>query len=86
MQRKVPESVSGCYDLIERQMLKGPWVMGESYTICDPYLFTFAQWLEDDQHNIGTTPGMNGDYRQALKSIRAKSSASSPCEGEPRSS
>jgi glutathione S-transferase len=22
--------------------------MGDSYTICDPYLFTFAQWLEDD--------------------------------------
>ena len=48
MQRKVPESVGACYDLIEREMLKGPWVMGEAYTICDPYLFTLAQWLEDD--------------------------------------
>ena len=25
-----------------------PWVMGEAYTICDPYLFTIAQWLEQD--------------------------------------
>lgn len=48
MQRKVPESVGACYDLIERQMLKGPWVMGDNYTIADPYLFTLAQWLEDD--------------------------------------
>lgn len=48
MQRKVPQSVSGCYDLIERGMLEGPWVMGDTYTICDPYLFTLAQWLEDD--------------------------------------
>jgi len=48
MQRKVPETVGASYDLIEREMLKGPWVMGDSYTICDPYLFTFAQWLEDD--------------------------------------
>lgn len=48
MQRKVPESVSACYDLIEENMLRGPWVMGESYTICDPYLFTMAQWLEQD--------------------------------------
>jgi glutathione S-transferase len=48
MQRKVPQSVGACYDLIERDMLKGPWVMGEAYTICDPYLFTLAQWLEDD--------------------------------------
>jgi glutathione S-transferase len=48
MQRKVPESVGICYDLIEAQMLKGPWVMGDNYTIADPYLFTLAQWLEDD--------------------------------------
>ncbi len=48
MQRKVPQSVTACYELIERDMLEGPWVMGERYTICDPYLFTLAQWLEDD--------------------------------------
>jgi glutathione S-transferase len=48
MQRKVPESVSACYELIEQNVLRGPWVMGESYTICDPYLFTMAQWLEQD--------------------------------------
>jgi glutathione S-transferase len=30
------------------RMLKGPWVMGDNYTIADPYLFTLAQWLEDD--------------------------------------
>ena len=48
MQRKVPRSVGACYELIETGMLKGPWVMGEAYTIADPYLFTLAQWLEDD--------------------------------------
>jgi len=48
MQRKVPESVGACFELIERDMLKGPWVMGERYTVCDPYLFTLAQWLEAD--------------------------------------
>ena len=48
MQRKVPQSVTACFELIERDMLKGPWVMGERYTICDPYLFTLAQWLEAD--------------------------------------
>jgi len=48
MQRKVPESVGACFELIERDMLKGPWVMGERYTICDAYLFTLAQWLEAD--------------------------------------
>jgi glutathione S-transferase len=48
MQRKVPESVGACYDLIEVQMFKGPWVMGNNYTIADAYLFTLAQWLEGD--------------------------------------
>jgi glutathione S-transferase len=48
MQRKVPQSVTACFELIEHDMLEGPWVMGERYTICDPYLFTLAQWLEAD--------------------------------------
>ena len=48
MQRKVPDSVGACYELIENKMLRGPWVMGETYTICDPYLLTVAQWLEGD--------------------------------------
>lgn len=48
MQRKVPQSVSACFELIERHMLRGPWVMGEAYSIADPYLFTIAQWLEAD--------------------------------------
>lgn len=48
MQRKVPQSVGECFSLIEREMLEGPWVMGATYTICDPYLFTLAQWLDAD--------------------------------------
>ena len=48
MQRKVPESVGACFDLIEREMFEGPWVMGDAYTVCDPYLFTLAQFLEGD--------------------------------------
>lgn len=48
MRRKVPQSVGACYELIEDGMLKGPWVMGDAYSICDPYLFTVAQWMESD--------------------------------------
>lgn len=52
MQKKVPQSVADCYELIENTLFKGPWVMGERYTICDMYLFTLAQWCEDDGVNI----------------------------------
>lgn len=48
MKRKVPASMTECAELIERKFLKGPWVMGEQYTICDPYLFTLGTWLEGD--------------------------------------
>ena len=48
MQRKVPKSVGTCFDMIESHMFRGPWVMGDTYTIADPYLFTLAQWLEPD--------------------------------------
>ena len=56
MQRKVPQNVSECFGLIERHMLRGPWVMGDSYTICDPYLFTLAQWLEADGVDLAGLP------------------------------
>ena len=48
MQKKAPQSVTECFDLIERHLFAGPWVMGADYTICDPYLFTLAQWWESD--------------------------------------
>lgn len=56
MKRKVPESVGACFELIERDMLRGPWVMGERFTICDPYLFTLAQWLEADGVDLAKLP------------------------------
>jgi glutathione S-transferase len=48
MKKKVPQSVGECFALIENELLRGPWVMGNDFTICDLYLFTLAQWLELD--------------------------------------
>jgi glutathione S-transferase len=48
MKKKVPQNVGDCFVLIEREYFKGPWVMGEAYTISDPYLFTLSGWLEAD--------------------------------------
>jgi glutathione S-transferase len=56
MKRMVPKSVGACFALIERDMLRGPWVMGEQYTVCDPYLYTLAGWLEGDSVDIATLP------------------------------
>jgi glutathione S-transferase len=66
MQKKVPQSVGECYALIEQKMLKGPWVMGEQYTIADPYLYTLAQWLEADGVDAATIPRV-ADHRARMK-------------------
>jgi glutathione S-transferase len=65
MKRKVPESVGACFALIERDMLKGPWVMGEQYTVCDPYLFTLALWLEGDSVDLAGLPKV-ADHRKRM--------------------
>ena len=48
MQDKVPEAVLAGFIYVEENYLRGPWVMGDQYSIADPYLFTLAQWLEAD--------------------------------------
>ncbi|WP_291850329.1 glutathione S-transferase N-terminal domain-containing protein [Bradyrhizobium sp.] len=56
MKRKVPETMAACFALIERDMIRGPWVMGEQYTICDPYLFTLSGWLQGDGVDLAPLP------------------------------
>ena len=56
MQEKVPEVMTQAVTLVEDELLQGPWVMGETYTICDPYLFTISRWLEADGVDTGKLP------------------------------
>jgi len=56
LQKKVPQSVTACFEMIEQNMLRGPWVMGDTYTIADPYLFTLSQWLESDGADLARLP------------------------------
>lgn len=56
MKKKVPQTMGDCMALIENGMLKGPWVMGEQYTVADMYLFTIAGWLEGDGVDLSKLP------------------------------
>jgi len=67
MQRKAPETVGACFELIEREMLAGPWVMGETYTISDPYLFTLAQWMEADGVDPARFPKVEDHRRRTAE-------------------
>lgn len=48
MRRKVPQNEAELFGLIEGEFLKGPWVLGKAYSVCDGYLFTLADWLDED--------------------------------------
>ena len=65
MKRKVPQSVGECFEVIEREMLQGPWVLGAHYTVCDIYLFTLAQWLEADGVDLRRIPKV-ADHRRRM--------------------
>jgi glutathione S-transferase len=65
MKQMVPKTMGACFGLIERDMLRGPWVMGEQYTICDPYLYTIATWLEGDGVDLATLPRVM-DHRRRM--------------------
>jgi glutathione S-transferase len=80
MKKKVPETVAACFELIESKMLRGPWVMGETYTICDPYLFTLAQWMEADGVDPARFPKVR-DHRNRMSERPAVSKALAAEEG-----
>ncbi len=66
MRRKVAVNMADCFALIENQMFTGPWVMGERYTICDPYLFTMARWLESDGVLLSRFPVISAHHERML--------------------
>lgn len=77
MKRKVPKNVADSFALMESEMVAGPWVMGQAYTICDPYLFTVARWLERDSVDIARFPKVHEHHkrmaeRPAVKKVLAE--------------
>lgn len=41
--------------------------MGERYSVADPYLFTFAGWLEGDGVDIARFPKVRDHYRRMME-------------------
>ena len=65
MKRKVPQTMTESFSLIEQQYFQGPWVTGGDYTISDMYLFTISSWMEADGVDPGKFPRML-DHRQRM--------------------
>ena len=56
MTAKVQENMTACGMLIEKEFFQGPWVLGENYSICDPYLAVITRWFTDDQVDTSQFP------------------------------
>lgn len=56
MKAKVAQNMGDCFALIEESFFAGPWVMGEAYSVADPYLFVLTGWLPGDGVEIARFP------------------------------
>ena len=71
--QNVPKTMALCFDMIEQQMFKGPWVHGTGFTISDPYLYRISIWAEIDGVEINNYPKIRA-HREAMAqrdSVRA---------------
>ncbi len=66
MASQVKTTMFESFALIQEHYLKGPWVMGEQYTLADGYLFKAASWLEGDGVDIATLPRIASHF-EAMK-------------------
>lgn len=72
MKAKVAQNMTDCAELIEREILRGPWVMGEQFTVADPYLFTMASWMKGDGVDLTRFPRINEHYERMLETPAVK--------------
>jgi glutathione S-transferase len=56
MQRKVAANMTENFQLIEKHYLQGPWVLGDTYSVADAYLYTISTWLAGDGVDIAQFP------------------------------
>ena len=64
MKKKVPQTMAESFTLIEEQMLKGPWVLGERFGTSDMYLYTLSRWLEGDGVDVKRFPKVADHMRR----------------------
>ncbi len=68
MKKKVPQTMAESFALIEEQMLKGPWVLGDQFSTSDLYLYTLTRWLEGDGVDVKRFPKV-ADHMQRMEAL-----------------
>ncbi|MDE2384760.1 MAG: glutathione S-transferase family protein [Alphaproteobacteria bacterium] len=73
---KVAQNMRDNFAIIETDYLRGPWVLGQQFTVSDIYLYTIATWLESDGVDVGAFPKVKDhrirmSARPAVQRVRA---------------
>lgn len=64
MKAKSVQTMIDSADHVENHILKGPYVLGETFSLADPYLYVACSWLEGDGVTVA-------DYPKITASIEA---------------
>lgn len=64
MKQKVVPNMRMYFGMIEKDYLAGPFVLGEAYSVADPYLFTMTDWLEGLGIEVAEFPNVADHYRR----------------------
>jgi glutathione S-transferase len=67
MKAKVSQTMGDSFALIEEKMIEGPWVLGESYSVADGYLFTMTKWLAGDGVDHSRFSKVSAHYDRMLE-------------------
>ena len=77
MAAKVPETMTASAQFIEDECLTGPYILGDTFTLADAYLFMVCTWLPGDGVDLAPFPKLRAfiqamDARDSVKAVRAK--------------
>jgi glutathione S-transferase len=52
MSAKVKENMTEYAQMIEAHYFKGPYVLGDKFSFCDPYMALVTRWFKDDEVDL----------------------------------
>ena len=72
MAAKVSENMAGCCAHVKSR-LAGPYVLGDAFSLADPWLFTICTWLPGDGVDIAAYPRLAAHHQamRARASVKA---------------
>jgi glutathione S-transferase len=80
---KVPQTMRDSFALIENDLVEGQFVLGDTFSVADAYLFVMTGWLESDHVDMAEFPKVAAHYRRiemrpAVQRVLAEEAAAKP--------